>query len=177
MPTSRRRFLQAAGGALAVTGLSQLALPQQATRYGRVLAHETPRKLALLVGINDYPSVGRYTSLQGCLTDLDLQRELLISRFRFSPDDICVLSDETADPPSRANIIRAFEEHLIAQARPNDVVVFHFSGHGSRVLDPRPRHDDDFNSAFVPADAVFDEAGVNHNYGPYPVFADEAAAN
>ncbi|MFE4106134.1 caspase family protein [Almyronema epifaneia] len=165
MPTSRRRFLQAAGGALAMTGLSQLALQQQATRYGRILAQATPRKLALLVGINNYSSGGRYTGLQGCLSDLALQQALLISRFRFQPDDICVLSDETADKPNRANIIRAFEEHLIAQAQPGDVVVFHFSGHGSRVLDPQPRYADDFNSAFVPADATFAAEGVNHIMG------------
>jgi hypothetical protein len=35
-----------------------------------------------------------------------------------------VLTDDTPLKPTRANILQAFEEHLIAQARPGDVVVF-----------------------------------------------------
>jgi hypothetical protein len=54
--SSRRHFLQFAGSTLATLGLSQLNIQQQADRYGKVLAQSTPRKLALLVGINQYPS-------------------------------------------------------------------------------------------------------------------------
>nr|MDJ0552937.1 caspase family protein [Microcoleaceae cyanobacterium MO_207.B10] len=39
---------------------------------------------------------------------------------------------------TRQGILEAFEEHLIKQAKPGDVVVFHYSGHGSRVKDPNP---------------------------------------
>jgi hypothetical protein len=35
---------------------------------------------------------------------------------------------------------------LINQAKPGDVVVFHFSGHGSRVIDPDRDQPDGFNS-------------------------------
>jgi|SRR5919202_4229153 hypothetical protein len=51
---SRRQFFQFAGSTLATIGLSQLDIQQQAERYGKVLAQSTPRKLALLVGINQY---------------------------------------------------------------------------------------------------------------------------
>jgi hypothetical protein len=134
----RRHFLQFAGSTLAAIGLSQIDFLSQADRYARVLAQGTPRKLALLVGINTYPTLN---SLQGCLTDVMLQRELLTYRYGFNPNDIVTLSSDASSSdllPSRANILHQFENHLIKQAQPGDVVVFHYSGHGSRVKDPDP---------------------------------------
>ncbi len=135
----RRHFLQFAGSTLAAIGLSELNFLRQADRYGRVLAQGTPRKLAFLVGINEYPDP--ISDLQGCLTDVDLQYELLVHRFGFNPNDIVIVSDnaKTNDlKPTRANILRVFKEHLIEQAKPGDVVVFHYSGHGALVKDPNP---------------------------------------
>jgi hypothetical protein len=152
----RRHFLQLAGSTLATLGLNQLDIIQQGNRYARVLGQNAPRKLALLVGINQYPASQRFENLKGCITDVYLQQELLVHRFGFNPSDIVRLtSDETPDKqPTRSNILTAFEQHLIKQAKPGDVVVFHFSGHGSRLLDPDPIQGcrkDDFNSTLVPA--------------------------
>jgi hypothetical protein len=88
---------------------------------------------------------------------VDLQQELLIHRFGFKPSDILKLtSDETPDKqPTRQNILTAFEKHLIEQAKPGDVVVFHFSGHGSRLPETDPIQacrNDNFNSTLVPVD-------------------------
>jgi hypothetical protein len=101
----------------------------------QVLAKSTPRKLALLVGINNYPDKPPITPLRGCVNDVALQRHLLIHRFGFNPKDIYTLTDAQA---TRQGILEAFEEHLIKQAKPGDVVVYHYSGHGSRVSDPDP---------------------------------------
>ncbi len=49
---SRRRFIEFTGATLATLGLDSLKLRSQFDRYGKVLAQDTPRKLALLVGIN-----------------------------------------------------------------------------------------------------------------------------
>lgn len=133
----RRHFLQSAGATLAAIGLSQTNFLRQAHRYGQALAEDTPRKLALLVGINQYLDEA-VPNLSGCLTDVDMQYQLLVNRFGFHPDNVMVVSDTTAILPTRANILQAFEEHLIQQAKPGDVVVFHYSGHGSRVVDPDP---------------------------------------
>ena len=130
-PTTRRHFLQFVGSTLAAIGLNQVSFLQSAQRYGKVLAQSTPRKLALLVGINNYVK----QPLEGCLNDLDLQRHLLIHRFGFNPKDIYILSNEKA---TRGGILTAFEEYLIKQAKPGDVVVYHYSGHGSQILDPHP---------------------------------------
>ncbi|WP_008310764.1 caspase family protein [Leptolyngbya sp. PCC 6406] len=134
----RRHFLQFAGSALAATGLSQTRFLSQAHRYGKALAQGTPRKLALLIGVNQYtdPLV---SNLNGCLTDVEMHYQLLVNRFGFNPSDVLQLTDATPDMlPTRANILQAFEEHLIQQAQDGDVVVVHYSGHGSRVTDPTP---------------------------------------
>lgn len=161
----RRNLLQFAGSTLAALGLSQLALERQSLRYAKALAQDTPRKLALLVGVNRYQKSRRFTNLRGCATDAEMQRQLLVHRFKFHPDDICVVSDEAGLPPTRETILTAFEDHLIKQATPDSVVVFHFSGHGSRVLDPDPLYEDDLNSTFVPGDVAGDTEQVDDIMG------------
>ena len=148
---SRRHFLQFAGATLGTLGLSKLE------RYGKVLAHSTPRKVALLVGINDYSEgVG---PLKGCVNDVFMQRELLIHRFGFNPKDIHLLLDQDA---TREGMLGAFEEYLIKGVKPGDIAVYHYSGHGSRVSDPNPiftgtRGGDDLNGTFVPIDSTFSQ--------------------
>jgi hypothetical protein len=150
---TRRHFLQFAGSTLAAIGLSQFDFLRQAEGHGRVLAQSTTRKLALLVGINNY-SEG-LNGLQGCLTDVEMQYELLVHRFGFNPSDVLTLTDNTPLKPNRANILEAFENHLINQAKPGDVVVFHFSGHGFRVIDPNPIPEfGNLNGTIVPKDAM-----------------------
>ncbi|MEM7553047.1 MAG: caspase family protein [Cyanobacteria bacterium P01_A01_bin.84] len=156
----RRHFLQFTGSTLATLGLSHYNILEKGNRYAQVLAQDTPRKLALLVGIN-YPNNINLNSLNGCVTDVDLQQELLIHRFGFKQSDILRLTtDESArKQPTRSNILNAFEEHLIKQAKPGDVVIFHFSGHGYRLRDPNPiqncsnrQFNDEYNSTLVPVD-------------------------
>lgn len=160
----RRHFLQATSSALAAIGLSQLDVVRQANQYSRVLAQSTPRKLALLVGINAYPT--GVASLRGCVTDVQMQRELLIHRFGFNPTDILTLTDSNA---TRQNLLDAFDNHLIQQAQPGDIVVFHFSGHGSLVVDPDPiqlpRIDayagvQGYNGTMIPYDARMNLTGT-----------------
>lgn len=134
---TRRAFLQQTGATLAAWGASDRWLSAWARHYGPALAAPTRRKLALLIGINQYPNT---EPLAGCLTDVALQRELLIHRFGFHPQDILCLTDTQA---TRSAIVTTFVEHLLAQAQPDDLVVFHFSGLGSTVSDgttPQPSY-------------------------------------
>jgi len=139
------------GGTIAALGLSQLELDRQALSYAKVLAQPTRRKLALLVGINQYTGMtkGEWFPLQGAVNDVELQRELLTLRFGFNPNDILTLTDQKA---TRSNILQAFEQHLITSAKPGDIVVFHFSGHGSNVIDLDKVHPDGLNGTIVPYD-------------------------
>ncbi len=139
MGLDRRTFLQQAGFSLFALGASEAGiyslennnrLAPAINKYFQTLAQSTNRKLALLVGINKYP---QNQHLNGCLTDIELQKELLVARFGFNPKDIMTLSDRQA---TRENIETAFVEHLNEQAQPDDVVLFHFSGYGSQVKMP-----------------------------------------
>ncbi|MEH2235524.1 caspase family protein [Nostoc sp.] len=139
----RRTFLHRIGSILAVLGVTEAEWLTLGNRYYQALAQPSPRKLALLIGINQYPQI---SALSGCLTDVELQRELLIHRFGFKGSDILTLTEEEA---SRELIETAFLDHLGKQARPGDVVVFHFSGYGSRVkLETSP---EPMQNALVPA--------------------------
>jgi hypothetical protein len=163
----RRQFLQFTGSTLGAFGLSQLHIQRLGERYAQVLAQSTPRKLALLVGINTYSENNRFTNLYGCVNDVDLQRQLLINKFGFHPKDILCVTDQQA---TRQSMLAAFEEHLIKQAKPGDVVVFHFSGHGSRVADPDRDSPDGFNSSFVPADPQSHEKGIVNDITGHTLF-------
>jgi Caspase domain len=168
MGFDRRTFLQQAGLAWFTWGATEAGitawgnnnhLAALVKNYQQTLATPTNRKLALLVGINRYPHNDK---LDGCLTDIELQRELLIHRFGFHPQDILCLSDRQA---TRENIETAFIEHLGEQAQADDVVVFHFSGYGGQVKMPLASEsstDKNLNNegafrlvnSFVPVDGV-----------------------
>ncbi|AFY31633.1 caspase family protein [Calothrix sp. PCC 7507] len=150
----RRHFLQFTGSTLATLGLTQLDIIQHGDTYAKVLAQNTGRKLALLVGINKYAN--GMNPLYGCVNDVLLQKNLLIYRFGFNPNDIKILIDEQA---TRQGILTAFEQHLINQAKPGDTVVFHFSGHGSQVVDPDKDNRDGLNSTLVPIDSGYNASG------------------
>ncbi|MBU7584946.1 MAG: caspase family protein [Nostoc sp. TH1S01] len=122
----RRTFLKRIGSILAVLGVTEAELFTWSQHY-QALAQPTPRKLALLIGINQYR---KSPSLSGCLTDVELQKELLIHRFGFLPANILTLTDEQA---SREFIEAACLDHLGKQVKSDDVVVFHFSGYGTRI--------------------------------------------
>lgn len=122
-------------------GLSHLDIISKGNRYAQVLAQDTPRKLDFLSGINDYLTNDHFLgNLQGGVTDVDLQQELLIHHFGFKFRDIVKLASHHFfdKQPTRTNVLTAYEEDLIKQAKPGDVVVFHFSGHGSRLRDLNP---------------------------------------
>ena len=120
---------------------------------------------ALLVGIDQYdrgrspltdPSFsgtpGRRTwqNLQGSVNDATTMREVLIHRFGFHDADILMLTNEQA---TRANILTAFQHHLIDAARPGDLSVIFYAGHGSRIYNSRSPELDRRDETIVPADA------------------------
>jgi hypothetical protein len=123
----RRTFLQRLSSIFAVLKASELGWLCPGSPYYQAFAESSSRKLALLIGVNNYLDI---PTLTGCLTDVELQRELLLHRFGFQASDILCLTDDTA---SRDLIEKAFFEHLTSQCKPGDVVFLHFSGYGSRI--------------------------------------------
>lgn len=88
-----------------------------------------PQKRALLVGVNKYPNLPAYSQLKGCVNDVRIMKELLEGPFRFPPGNVNVLTDEQATEQG----IRDAMERLVADCTGGDIVVFHFSGHGSQM--------------------------------------------
>jgi hypothetical protein len=141
MGIARRQFLQA--GLTSLIGwqfLTRDRVAFAAEQYVRQTTASNQRKRALLIGINQYDAkeesqnaaatTNGWLPLHGCVNDVELQKELLIHRFGFAPQDIVTLTDREA---TRSNIADAISTHLVAQTLPDDLVIVHFSGHGSRL--------------------------------------------
>lgn len=96
---------------------------------------ETPQLYALLVGINDYPSINK---LSGCVADAEAVEGFLRGVYQDSPEKLHLKKLLDAEA-TRENIIKTFREHL-TQAKAGDTVYFHFSGHGSREDAPVEFH-------------------------------------
>lgn len=85
-----------------------------------------PAKHALIIGVNKYPKLVDKYQLRGCVNDAKLVKDILVEQFKFDESDISELHDEAAS----AKAILAGMEDLIDRVDKDDVVVFHFSGHG-----------------------------------------------
>ena len=112
------------------------------------------KKLALLIGIDEYEKVN---DLDGCVNDVENMKALLRDKFGFEESNIKVLVNEQA---TRKGILDAFQQHLIARAKQGDLVVFHYSGHGSQMKDAGGEEPDQYDETIVPQDSrkpnVFD---------------------
>lgn len=95
----------------------------------------TPVKYAMLVGINKYPG----NALSGCVNDVTHLREMLITNFGFSAENIVMLTDENA---TRANILAELDG-FSAKLHPNDLFVFAYSGHGTLFPDSYSEEQDE----------------------------------
>lgn len=145
MTKSRRTFLHQAAAAIGVQAAWQTGLfAAGSLNAPAAIAANPNRKLALLVSIDRYPSP--LQPLQGCATDLELQRDFLVQKLGFASSDIVVLQDAEA---TRDRIEAAFIEHLVEQADTDDAVFFHFSGHGRLTRTGTP-----WQSQTAGADAV-----------------------
>ena len=119
--------------------LALVALPALlicALHLKRRTADEPPvTRIALVVGIQNYPAANGWRPLKGAATDARQFRHLLEGEFSFKPADVHVLIDEQA---SREAILAAFRNHLIGRASVAEgqvISVFYFSGHASTVHD------------------------------------------
>jgi hypothetical protein len=92
-------------------------------------------KKALIVGIN-YP--GTDHALRGCVNDAMTMSEMLTAHYGFNnPKNKRMLTDASA---TTANILERLN-WLVDGAQPGDVLFFHYSGHGSQLVDTK--YDDD----------------------------------
>jgi Caspase domain len=109
----------------------------------------TRNRWALLIGINEYPKLGPDKYLKGCVNDVEAMSRTLEERFEFLKDHLTILRDGEA---TRAGILAAMNE-LAGRAGRDDIVVFHYSGHGSRMTDREGDEADGMDETIVPYDS------------------------
>lgn len=113
-----------------------------------VMAQKEPGKLALIVAISKYaPSTG-WNNLNS-ENDIPLIREAL-KRQGFKEENIRIVRDKEA---TKQGILNAIQQQLIDKAKPGDICVFHFSGHGEQVFDNNGDEADGYDEALVTYDA------------------------
>ncbi len=86
-------------------------------------------KKALLTGVNRYQIPG--ADLRGCVNDVRNMQSVLTTYYGFKSADISLLTDTAATTKA----MRAGIAALVKGARRGDVLVLHYSGHGSNVPD------------------------------------------
>jgi hypothetical protein len=114
-------------------------------------AQQKPAKRALLVGINEYSANPGRFNLEGCENDVDLMRQVLVTRYGFEGSGIMTLKSRAA---TQENIKKAIRDFLVAGTKPGDVAVFYFSGHGTRVKGLKEQKESGYNQAICPSDAL-----------------------
>lgn len=111
----------------------------------------TGRRKALLIGINYF---GSANELRGCINDSHNMFNFLTQRYGYKAEDIVMLNDDTTDPvrvPTKANMLRAMQ-WLVKDARPNDALFFHYSGHGGQTEDLDGDEEDGMDDVIYPVD-------------------------
>lgn len=138
--------------------------PQQAQQFGHgapngysfQYSNCTGRRKALLIGINYF---GQKGELRGCINDVKNVSTYLNQFFGYKREDMVTLTDDQQNPmsqPTKANILRAMH-WLVKDARPNDSLFFHYSGHGGQTRDLDGDEEDGYDEVIYPVD--FRQAG------------------
>ncbi|KAF2211100.1 hypothetical protein CERZMDRAFT_12489, partial [Cercospora zeae-maydis SCOH1-5] len=128
------------------------APPQMTFQYSNC----TGRRKALLIGINYF---GQRGQLRGCINDVKNLSGYLNQFFNYKREDMVILTDDQQNPmsqPTKQNILRAMH-WLVKDARPNDSLFFHYSGHGGQTKDLDGDEEDGYDEVIYPVD--FRQAG------------------
>ncbi|MFK8016975.1 MAG: caspase family protein [Gammaproteobacteria bacterium] len=109
------------------------------------------KKHALIVGIDKYSKLDPEYQLSGCVNDAKLMRNVLVEHFHFDPANVLELYNADA---SRAGLTQGMDA-LVGRVEQDDIVVFHFSGHGSRRTGRTPNEEEGSgkDSTIMPSDS------------------------
>ena len=109
-------------------------------------------KRAVLIGIN-YNSIPDLT-LNGCINDVILMRNVLIDAYGYNRNNITILRDDGLSQyelPTRSNIMSNLEV-LCASTTVSDELWIHYSGHGTYTRDNNNDEVDGYDEIIVPLD-------------------------
>jgi hypothetical protein len=111
-------------------------------------------KWAVLVGVGDYIH-GTQLDLDGPANDVQMIEELLLGKFGYRSEQIRKMVDAQA---TKANILAGLK-WVRDQAKPGDVVLIYYSGHGSQAWDEDGDEQDGRDEVLCPADIVVGQPG------------------
>lgn len=115
-----------------------------------------PKKSALIIGVNEYAHFAEEYQLSGCVNDTLLIKDILVNQFKFDESNI----DELHNDAATRDGILAGMERLLQRTEKDDIVVFHFSGHGSQRKSANFEEGTDMDSTILPHDSGSED--------PYP---------
>lgn len=105
-------------------------------------------KLALLIGIGEYPAESGWTGIHGDNDVPLIEGKLLKSGFKHN--NIVTLTNSDATCAAIKNAL----EQLVSAASDKDVIYIHFSGHGQQVTDTnQDETNDHLDESWIPYDA------------------------
>lgn len=107
-----------------------------------------PRKLALIIGIDEYVNYDADGQLDGCVNDALLMKNVLLNQFGFEASQIEELHNKAA---TRQAMLAAMQK-LVDRTEKDDIVVFHFSGHGSQRTSANLEEGTGMDSTLLPSD-------------------------
>ncbi len=118
---------------------------------GEAVETEGHRRLALIVGVGQYKKEG-VPDLIGPPKDAERFFELLTGKngYGFPEENVCLLLNEEA---STGRFRKAFDEALVNRARPQDIAVVFYAGHGSMKRDKNNDEPDEMDETFMLHDA------------------------
>ncbi len=138
------------------------AIPREpAVKKVSPVGSHSPRRHAIVIGVNEYPVLGEGWNLAGAAGDARSMGEVLASRFEFdSVRTLIAAKDRTGDEQlATAQATRSAMQEVLQEVGKGDIVLFFFSGHGVLVEDQPPGvegHDESdthFDSALVLRDS------------------------
>ncbi|MGE0158034.1 MAG: caspase domain-containing protein [Gemmatimonadales bacterium] len=110
-------------------------------------------RYAVFVGINDYVAFGDEPGgdLLGAERDARVVREVLEERWGLEPANALTLLGRAA---TKEAIRSAITGWLAGRARPGDLAIFYFAGHGSQVYDLDGDEPDGLDETLAPTDVL-----------------------
>lgn len=111
------------------------------------------RKIALLIGIN---YMGSPDQLMGCQNDVIKMKDVLMNIYKYKNENIIMLVDKDGYiPPTKSNIISQLNRLFILSSREQlDEIFFHYSGHGTNIVDRDKDETDGKDECIVPVDYI-----------------------
>jgi hypothetical protein len=128
-----------------------LPFPDAPQNYQYQYSQCTGKRKALLIGINYF---GQRGQLRGCINDVRNMSAYLVEHYGYKREDMVILTDDQQNPmsqPTKQNILRAMH-WLVKDAKPNDSLFFHYSGHGGQTKDLDGDEPDGYDEVIYPVD-------------------------